>query len=113
MTSTIRRDDGTKPCDSCGEPVLWARTEATGAGIPLNPNPVDPATHARAFVLIGGIAYGRAAAVTKLASMFGETEADAAIRLTDQYAGAHHDTHFATCPRAAAHRRPATSRSRR
>ncbi|SDU42265.1 hypothetical protein [Jiangella alkaliphila] len=106
MSSTIRRADGTKPCDSCGELVLWAVTAASGKAIPLNPSPVDPATHGRAFVLIGGVAFGFVAAVARVAAMFDEPEAAAAIRITQgDYSGAHHDAHFATCPKAAQHRR--------
>lgn len=81
-------------CSSCGERVRWARTAATGSAIPLDPDPVDPQKRG-ALVLIGERAFGLAQAAQRLAVMFDESEADAAIRANNEYGW--HISHFATC----------------
>jgi hypothetical protein len=70
-------------CRSCGAPIRWAVTRATGARIPLNPEPVpggNIVVEASGFVRVLG-------------------------RGEEAPPGARFVSHFVTCPFAAAHRK--------
>lgn len=67
-------------CKSCGAPIRWARTAGSGKPIPLN--------EARTVVL---------------RELPGQTAGDG-TPIVETVVG--HQSHFATCPQAAEHRRP-------
>ena len=66
-------------CKSCGARVVWARTFATGAPIPLNPTPIIGGN----LELVGGVAWYR------------KPSSDVPL----------YTSHFVDCPHAAAHRK--------
>jgi hypothetical protein len=74
-------------CRSCGAPIVWATSQATGKPMPLDP---DPAADGNLVLM-----EGEARVLTT-----GE-------RLRAQEAGTvRYKSHFATCPDATKHRRP-------
>lgn len=66
-------------CSSCGAEIVWAKSAATGKAIPLDAKPEK-----RFYEWVGTIESG-----------------SAEVALMDTY-----QTHFATCPNAAQHRKP-------
>jgi hypothetical protein len=78
-------------CRSCGAPIIWALTEQLKR-IPMNPDPVVPPG---LFVLDEVVGSGKPPTAISLARATGPS----GPRL--------YESHFATCPDAAKHRRPA------
>lgn len=72
-------------CKSCGRPIIWARTES-GKAMPLDAQPVDAAKVEGTCILDQGVA------------RFGAIDTAPGVP--------HYVSHFATCPNAAAHRKP-------
>lgn len=68
----------TNPCDGCGKPIFWAYTER-GKPMPLDPDPVDPATGT--YVVTG-------------------KHCRASQPMFDPPDAVHYMSHFATCPDA-------------
>lgn len=81
-------------CGSCGAPIRWAKTPA-GKRIPLDAEP----DRARGNVRLGYIGG------EELALVLAGAELEAARIDGDLFLA-----HFATCPNAAAHRRPTNPR---
>lgn len=78
----------TSSCRSCGKPMLWARTAATGSLIPLDPDPVPDGN----LILADGLA----SAYVLDTTLF-ETPPPPAPP------GKRYKSHFATCPFAGKH----------
>lgn len=76
-------------CSSCGAPILWAISEK-GKRIPMNPEPVVPPG---LFVLIDRPGH--------------PPDAISLARATGPARPRLYESHFATCPDADRHRRPA------
>lgn len=79
----------TEKCRSCGAPVLWVRTAATGSLMPLDAEPVSQGNvymngDGKAVILAGGL--------------FDE----------ERLVRPHYQSHFVACPFAARHRRKKT-----
>jgi len=71
-------------CRSCGKEIIWVRTAATGALMPLDPDPAPDGN----VVLVDGKAH----------VMSGEL-------FDPVLEGSRYKSHFATCPNAAKHRK--------
>ena len=72
---------GSSTCKSCGAPVIWKVTEG-GKKIPIDPEPCEDGN----LILFGTGAHP--------------------LSMMKIWTGDKYKSHFATCPNAAAHRRP-------
>jgi hypothetical protein len=88
-------------CRSCNRSIVWADSASNGRPMPLDPPDVGISAPA-AFVILGGVAYSRDAAVEKVALDRGVSEVRARELLADF---TWRTSHFATCPDADKFRR--------
>lgn len=72
-------------CRSCGAAIFWTKSAKTGSAMPLDAQPVDAGN----IYLVDGLAHVKSG--------------DAAEQMMQ---GPMYQSHFATCPNAAHHRKP-------
>lgn len=84
-------------CRSCDRPVRWVTAAATGKTMPIDP---APAPNGNIIITAAGKAYVFATHADAVAMR--DRSSDPYLRMSGTYI-----SHFATCPAAAKHRRPA------